>query len=126
MATIRQTVMGVNDMDRAFRFWSGALHYVSRDPSYDPTWNVLVPPNNGPGAHLALSLSDTPLQKHPRLHLDLNPDGGDAKAEVARLLELGASIVDWDLYPEDREVDFVVLADPDGNRFCVIDVSKHV
>ena len=124
MATIRQTVMGVSDMDRAFRFWSEALRYVPRDPSYHPTFNVLVPPDGGPGAHLALALSETPLQKHPRLHLDLNPDGGDAKAEVARLLRLGASIVDWDLYPEDP--DFVVLADPEGNRFCVIDTLKHV
>jgi catechol 2,3-dioxygenase-like lactoylglutathione lyase family enzyme len=117
--------MGVRDMDRAFRFWREALHYVPR-ASYDPTWNVLVPPGNGPGAHLALSLSETPLQKHPRLHLDLNPDGGDARSEVTRLLSLGASLVDWDLYPADREPDFVVLADPDGNRFCVMEVSKHV
>ena len=123
MATIRQTVMGVSDMDRAYRFWRDALRYVPRDPVYDPTWNVLVPPGGGPGAHLALSLSGTPVERHPRLHLDLNPDGG-TQAEVARLLALGASIVDWDLYPEDP--DFVVLADPEGNRFCVIDVSKHV
>jgi len=122
MATIRQTVMGVSDMRRAMRFWSGGLHYVPRDPSFDPTWNVLVPPD-GIGAHLALTLSETPLQEHPRLHLDLNPDNDDAQEEVARLLELGASIVDWDLYPDGP--DFVVLADPEGNRFCVIDVAKH-
>lgn len=116
--------MGVGDMRRAMRFWSEALHYVPRDPGYDPTWNVLVPPAGGTGAHLALTLSDTPLQRHPRLHLDLNPDNGDAQAEVARLLGLGASIVDWDSYPEDP--DFVVLADPECNRFCVVDVAKHV
>jgi predicted enzyme related to lactoylglutathione lyase len=115
--------MGVSDMRRAVRFWSEALHYVPRDSAYDPTWNVLVPPAGRPGAHLALALSETPPLKHPRLHLDLNPDRGDTKVEVSRLLSLGASIVDWDLYPEDP--DFVVLADPEGNRFCVIDVSKH-
>jgi hypothetical protein len=38
---------------------------------------------------------------------------------VDRLISLGAHRVDWDLYPEDA--DFIVLADPDGNRFCVID-----
>lgn len=40
---------------------------------------------------------------------------------MARLVGLGASRVDWDLYPPDP--DFVVLADPDGNAFCVVDLS---
>jgi hypothetical protein len=62
-------------------------------------------------------LSETPPQEHPRVHLDLYAD--DQGAEVERLVSLGAQRVEWDLYPEDP--DFVVLADPDGNRFCVID-----
>ena len=41
----------------------------------------------------------------------------DQLAQVERLVSLGARRVDWD-YPEDA--DFVVLADPDGNLFCVI------
>jgi hypothetical protein len=41
--------------------------------------------------------------------------------EVARLVSLGAHQVQWDRYPEDP--DFVVLADPDGNRFCVVDLG---
>lgn len=61
-------------------------------------------------------LSKTPAQDHPRIHLDLYADNQEAEAE--RLISLGASRVDWDLYPEDP--DFVVLADPDGNRFCVV------
>jgi hypothetical protein len=44
----------------------------------------------------------------------------DRKAEVERLLSLGAQRVDW-RYPSDA--DYVVLADPDGNTFCVIE--KH-
>jgi hypothetical protein len=39
--------------------------------------------------------------------------------EVARLTKLGATEVDWDMYPDDA--DFYVLADTEGNRFCVID-----
>ena len=34
---------------------------------------------------------------------------------------LGAQSVEWDSYPDDA--DFVVLADPDGNRFCIVDLS---
>ena len=44
-------------------------------------------------------------------------------AEVERLVALGAERVDWDLYPDDP--DFIVLADTEGNRFCVIDTQHH-
>jgi hypothetical protein len=64
-------------------------------------------------------LSETPVQDHPRIHLDLYAE--DQAAEVERLVSLGARRVDWDLYPDDP--DFIVLEDPDGNRFCVIDRS---
>jgi hypothetical protein len=40
---------------------------------------------------------------------------------VERLVGLGASQVAWDSYPADP--DFVVLADPEGNLFCVIDLA---
>ncbi|MBR7829979.1 VOC family protein [Actinospica sp. MGRD01-02] len=49
-----------------------------------------------------------------RLHLDLNPD--DQDAEVARLEALGARRVDVG----QRDVGWVVLADPEGNEFCVL------
>jgi catechol 2,3-dioxygenase-like lactoylglutathione lyase family enzyme len=117
MLRIGTTVLGVNDVTRATAFWCDALGYVTREDG-DETWVVLVP-HKGEGAHLALMLSETPVQEHPRIHLDLYAD--DQPGEVARLLELGASKVDWDLYPEDA--DFIVLEDPDGNRFCVVDVG---
>jgi hypothetical protein len=49
-----------------------------------------------------------------RLHLDVRPD--DQRAEVERLLALGASCVDIG----QGEVPWVVLADPEGNEFCVL------
>ncbi|MCA1712373.1 MAG: VOC family protein [Actinobacteria bacterium] len=115
MLRIGTTVLGVDDVPRAMAFWSGALGYVPRDEPEDD-WVVLVPPD-GAGARLALGLSETPVQDHPRVHLDLYAD--DPAAEVARLLGLGATRVDWDGY--EPGCDFVVLADPAGNRFCVID-----
>lgn len=108
-------------MRRAAEFWSRALGYVPRGGEVKDDWAVLVPAD-GSGAALALDLSTTPVQEHPRIHLDLC--AGDAvgqEAEVARLISLGAQRVDWDSYPDDA--DFVVLADPEGNRFCVIDTS---
>jgi catechol 2,3-dioxygenase-like lactoylglutathione lyase family enzyme len=50
-----------------------------------------------------------------RLHIDLNPD--DRDAEVERLLALGATRVDMG---QGLEADWVVLADPEGNEFCVL------
>ncbi len=117
MLSIGSTVLGVNDVARATTFWNAALGYVPREPG-DDTWIILVPAS-GHGAQLALMLSETPIQEHPRIHLDLYAD--NQGAEVERLLGLGAQHVDWDLYPDDP--DFVVLADPDGNRFCVVDAS---
>jgi hypothetical protein len=56
------------------------------------------------------------------VHLDLYAaDAAEQAAEVARLVRLGAEKVDWDRYPDDP--DFVVLADTEGNRFCIVNTS---
>ena len=116
--TIGSTVLGVADVARAQDFWTAALGYVPRDEP-DGTWQVLIPPD-GAGAQLALMLSETPTQAQPRVHLDLYAT--DQAAEVRRLVGLGATeVADWAGYSEDS--DFVVLEDPDGNRFCVVDKS---
>jgi len=125
MLKIGTVVLGVGDVRRAADFWMQALRYVPREGSDpdDPTWIVLVPAS-GAGTHLALGLSESPVQEHPRVHLDLYAsDAADQAAEVERLVSLGAERVDWDLYPDDP--DFVVLADPEGNRFCVIDTGHN-
>jgi hypothetical protein len=117
--TLGSTVLGVDNMSRARTFWMAALDYVPRDEP-DDTWVVLVP-RDGPGAQLALALSETPVQDHPRHHLDLYAT--DPGREVARLVALGARTVDdWDGYREDS--DFIVLEDTERNRFCVIDKSN--
>lgn len=120
MLSIGTVVMGVADVRRAVDFWCQALNYLPRDEVEDD-WAVLVPAD-GSGARLALGLSETPVQEHPRVHLDLYAgNAADQAAEVERLVSLGAERVAWDRYPDDA--DFVVLADPGGNRFCVIDTS---
>ena len=74
------------------------------------------------GFNLALDVSESPVQKYPRVHLDLYAgDAVDQAAEIDRLVVLGATRVEWDRYPENP--DFVVLADPEGNLFCVIDTG---
>jgi len=119
---IGTTVLGVDDFGRAFDFWTHALDYVPRDPVRPGDDFAVLVPRTGAGAHLALDLSETPVQEHPRVHLDLYADGPAAQAaEVERLVALGAARVEWDLYPADP--DFVVLADTEGNRFCIVDTT---
>jgi predicted enzyme related to lactoylglutathione lyase len=121
MLSVQFFVLGTTDMGRAVDFWTRALGYVVSRGRAGGRWTELMPAT-GTGPGLALQLSETPAQEHPRIHLDLSvPDAAEQAAEVGRLVSLGAARVDWDLYPADP--DFVVLADPDGNRFCVVDVS---
>ncbi|MCX8995914.1 VOC family protein [Rhizobiaceae bacterium BDR2-2] len=114
MLRVGSIVWGVENVPRAIAFWCAALNYKPlREPAVD--WAILVP-KEGPGVQLAIDKADVgPSRERPRHHLDLYAD--DQKKEIARLLSLGASEVERE-YPEDA--DYVVLADPDGNRFCVI------
>lgn len=113
--------LGVNDVRRAAEFWSAALGYELREDGFGGWAKVLVPPD-GAGTAIGLQLSSTPPQDRPRLHLDLHAaDAGEQESEAARLVSLGARRVDWDSYPEDP--DFIVLEDPDGNRFCIVDLN---
>ena len=100
-------VLHVHDARRAAAFWTDALGYEPEADSQD----FLVPPD-GQGVRLHLDETD-------RTHLDLWVDraSSDLETEVARLIALGAQRVEW-TYPDDA--DFVVLADTEGNLFCVI------
>ena len=121
MITVGVVAIGVTDVERAADFWTAALGY-RRTPRPFGGWANVLEPLNGAGVPLALQLSDTPPPDHPRIHLDLHvTSSAEQASEVARLISLGATRVDWDSYPADP--DFVVLADPDGNRFCVVDLS---
>lgn len=119
MLRIGSTVLGVSDVRRAAEFWGRALGYVPRD-EIEETWAVLSPPD-GAGQNISLMRTDTPVQEKPRVHLDLY--SANPVEEIDRLLSLGATRVDWADYPPDP--DFTVLADTEGNRFCVIDTG-HV
>ena len=121
MVRVGVVALGVADVRRAAAFWSEALAYTLRTDGFGGWATVLSAPD-GSGVSIALQRSDTPPQDHPRLHLDLHvADAAEQKAEVARLVSLGARHVDWDSYPDDP--DFVVLADTEGNLFCVVDLS---
>ena len=107
-----QLVVDAHDPRALARWWAQALDYrilldepdeveIGKDVHAWPTL-VFVP------------VSDRKSVKN-RLHIDLRPD--DRDAEVERLIGLGARRVDVGQGPE---VTWVVLADPEGNEFCVL------
>jgi catechol 2,3-dioxygenase-like lactoylglutathione lyase family enzyme len=110
MVRIGSVVMNVTDIRRAAEFWGRALGYVAR-----PGNPAFLVPESGEGPRLHLDEDD-------RMHLDLwVANEEDQLAEVERLVSLGARRVDW-VYPEGA--DFVVLADTEGNLFCVVNTGQ--
>jgi catechol 2,3-dioxygenase-like lactoylglutathione lyase family enzyme len=114
---IGSIVLRVDDLQRQAEFWEAALGYVRGIERSD---FVLLRPEDGGGSNLALDRVRSALQIPPRLHIDLYAD--DQAGEVERLIALGATEVHWDKRPPDA--DYVILADPEGNRFCVVDVTS--
>lgn len=121
MLRLGTVVLGADDVERAVAFWSNALGLeVVSFPESDDEFTILVPPDRV-GTRIAVQRSTTPNQERPRVHMDLIVDSpAEQSAEVDRLVDLGATRVRWD-YPTDP--DFVVLADSEGNRFCIVDAS---
>jgi catechol 2,3-dioxygenase-like lactoylglutathione lyase family enzyme len=113
--------LGVVDVERAARFWCEALDYEVHPGGFGG-WSTVLVPASGDGPKLALQRSVEPPEAHPRIHLDLHVESlAEQLAEAERLVALGAHRVDWGSYPDDP--DFVVLADPEGNRFCIVDLG---
>lgn len=111
---IGSIVIKCYEFDQMFKFWQEALHYVPREPAEDG-WVVLCDPQ-GIGPNLSLDrVSERRSGKRSRLHLDLYTDSRDQ--EVERLVRIGARRYPW-RYEENH--DYIVLEDPDGNLFCVI------
>ncbi|MEX3100218.1 MULTISPECIES: VOC family protein [unclassified Streptomyces] len=110
MVNIGSIVLNVSDIRRASDFWSRALGYVPRQGH-----DAVLKPSSGEGPLLWLDEED-------RTHLELwAADEEEQRAEVERLVSLGAERVAW-TYPDDAH--FVVLADTEGNLFCVINADS--
>jgi methylenetetrahydrofolate dehydrogenase (NADP+) / methenyltetrahydrofolate cyclohydrolase len=125
MGTLREIVFDCHSAPDLARFWAGVLNnYALRaydeteiarlaalglTPDTDPT--VLI---DGPGPSLCFQHVPRRPEPHGRVHVDVLV--GDREQEASRLCALGASLV--------RTSDhYTVLADPEGNRFCVVDAE---
>jgi hypothetical protein len=118
MIRVGSIVLRVDDLQRQAEFWTAALHYERREGDSDDF--VLLRPSDGIGPNVSLDRVHSTVQVPPRIHLDLYTR--DQAGDVRRLIALGATEVHWSKRPPDA--DYIILADPEGNRFCVVDISE--
>ena len=117
--TVRWQCVCVNTTDpgRLATFWEQALGWRRTYDTLDEV--ALEPPAGSPedGVSPDLLFLKVPEEKSVinRLHIDLRPD--DQAAEVERILALGATRTN---VGQAEDVSWVVMADPDGNEFCVL------
>jgi hypothetical protein len=112
------TVINCADLELMTGFWTQALHLVPSSQADGDDFRVL---RDEAGRRLSLQLAQTPVTARDQMHLDLFTD--DQAAEVGRLTGLGARFVRHNQDPDD---DYVVMADPEGNEFCVCVVDSAI
>ena len=104
------------------RFWCAVLGYEVQDEEDGlvTIGSPAVPEGRSRPGPVPPTLTFAPVPEGKkvknRLHLDLNPTDREQADEVRRLLDLGARRLDVG----QGEADWVVLADPEGNEFCVL------
>jgi predicted enzyme related to lactoylglutathione lyase len=112
-----ELVIDCHDHQLVGTFWSQVLGYEVTETSDGPE-HYYVELTGPPGAGPTILVYRTPDKKTTknRLHIDVNATDRDQDAEVERILALGATPVDIG----QGEQTWVVLADPEGNEFCVL------
>jgi hypothetical protein len=112
-AMLREIVIDCNDPALVAGFWSHVLGWQVQEHH-----GVLWMSESGDWRDLSLVFAQVPERKSAknRIHLDVSPGGCERDEEVARLRALGAQPADVG----QRDTPWAVLADPEGNEFCVL------
>jgi len=115
---ISELVLNCRDPSRLAAFWCEILGYAELERDAD---SIEIGPADTGFGRLQPTIV---FQAHPeptpgllRLHFDVSPVGGDQDAELARLLAAGARPAD---VGQRRDEGWHVLADPEGNEFCLL------
>lgn len=114
---VGSVVMECRALQPMVAFWSRALGYTPDEAGRSEDWCRLDDPHGR--VNLSLQAVPEPTPGKSKFHLDLYAQ--DQRAEVERLMALGATVK---REPEAGD-DFVVMADPEGNLFCVVDARKR-
>ncbi len=122
---VSHTSVDCTDAYALSRWWQAVLDYVEDpdDPNEPGHEECLIRSRDGHHHLLFIQVSDAKRVKN-RVHLDLRPREGSRDDELARLLALGATAVDDRRNPDGTG--WVVLADPEGNEFCILRSKAEV
>jgi catechol 2,3-dioxygenase-like lactoylglutathione lyase family enzyme len=121
---LTEVIFDCHDLARSSNFWSDALGYEQvssgegwiaiRSPDVELTDEMLRDAPQSPALAFVLVPEDKILKN--RVHIDLTPIDCSQEEEVQRLVELGAHRIDIG----QRGTSWIVMADPEGNEFCVM------
>ncbi len=111
---LHHIVVDAQDLGAQARFWAAVLDW---EIVSEKEREVIIGSSAAASWGICFMPVDDPKQVKNRLHFDLNPHPGTTAEEVERILALGARRVD---VGQDGTESWTVLADPEGNEFCVV------
>ena len=115
-SVLREIVIDCRDPERVARFWGDVLDWPLTEGEDGYFWLSSTGEELAPEPLLVFVPVPEAKTIKNRVHIDVNPSGCDQVEELARLLALGARPVDIG----QGEVPWIVLADPEGNEFCLL------
>ena len=120
-ARITSVAVDAVDPARLARFWADVLGWeVTGEEDGVVSLGPPGQPEKGPVPGLDFLPTPDPTPGKVRLHLALNATDRDQDAELQRLLDLGATRADVGQGPRTEDMTWYVLADPEGNEFCLL------
>lgn len=122
---VSHTSVDCTDAYALSRWWQAVLDYREDpdDPNEPGHEECLISAADGRHRLLFIEVPEVKQIKN-RIHLDLRPAEGTRDEELARLVGLGAQVVDDLRHPDGTG--WVVLADPEGNEFCILRSETEV
>ncbi len=114
-SVLTEVIIDCKDPLRVAQFWRDVLAWPMVEDARGYCWLSATGEPTAPPLLVFVPVPEPKTLKN-RLHLDVNPSGCDQDEELDRLLALGARRVDVG----QRDVPWVVLADPEGNEFCLL------
>ena len=115
---LHHIVVDTHDLPRLARFWTRALGWTVLSERENEI--VIGPDDDAPVGMCFMPVADAKRVKN-RVHLDLTTSADDRDQEIERLIALGARRVD---IGQTGAESWTVLADPEGNEFCVVRPKK--
>jgi predicted enzyme related to lactoylglutathione lyase len=113
---IRNVTFDCSDAYALSSFWANVLAYEPNDANAPGLTECAIVDGDGGHRLLFIEVPEAKQVKN-RVHLDVVPIDQGSKAEIERVTELGASVIAEIEEPDEH---WVVLADPEGNEFCII------